>query len=153
MNNQKKVFLFFLLIGVGLLFAFVNQIDFAAHLQQKLNLFYQRHIPVALHLTFNQPRYTAGDTAYYRVDFFTADHQYPVEGRQIINVSLLDGMGNVLRDSRVLLKDGSASNQILLPSNLSPGKYSVVAYHEVMKNHDRSLFFQRPLWISGPTQF
>lgn len=134
------------------LMGFSRQFDFTATLQQKLRLYYQRHIPVKIHLTFNQPKYAPGDTAYYKVNFFTANSFKPVSGRQIMNVNLIDGRGEVAHHAKLLLNDGVGFNQIPLPESIKPGRYSVVAFDEVMKDYDPSLFFQCPFWISGPVR-
>src|SRR5687768_16081414 len=88
------------------------QFDFAGTLQQKLRLYYDRHIPVKIHLTFNQPKYDAGDTAYYKINLFTAEHYRLIGGRQIATVKLLNDQREVVRQSKVLLKDGVGFNQI-----------------------------------------
>ena len=53
------------LLSTTLLAGFGFQADFARTLQEKLAKYYQRHVPVKIHLTFNQPRYAPGDTVFY----------------------------------------------------------------------------------------
>ena len=132
-----------------LLTAFSVQDDFIQTLQQKLNAYYQYNIPVKLHLFFNQPEYIAGDTAYFKVSFVTAQDHRPIGGHQIINVNLTDRKGKVIHHQKVALNDGAGSNQLAVPNTLTPGVYTLVAYSDWMKNHDASLFYYHNFIVAG----
>ena len=147
--RRRKTVLRLLVLCVGLLMAFTYQSDFANTLQQKLTLYYQRHVPAKIHLSFDLPRYLPGDTAYYKIRYFTADALLPIGGRQILNVKLLDSTGNELHQAKILVVNGLGFNQIPLPDDLSPGRYSVVVFSDAMKRGHGSLFFHQPLWVIG----
>ena len=138
--------------AAALLMSFSLQADFVTVLRDKLRLYYQRHVPVKIHMSFNQPSYAPGDTAYFSLYFFTADGFRPISGRQILNVRLMNGSGIAVRDSRILIVDGAGFNQLPILGSDTAGRYTVVAYSEAMLDAGQSLFFQRPLWVSGTAE-
>lgn len=131
--------------------AFSEQGNFARILQEKLGLYYARHIPLKVHLTFNQPTYVPGDTAFYGIRLFTAEGHLPIEGRQILNVLLLNSEGEPVQRHRGLVTNGRGTNQLPLPEGLPSGIYTVAAFHPVMEGEDTDLFFQMPLYVVGPS--
>lgn len=136
----------------GALLAFAVRPGFADRLKEGLILYYRWNAPVKIHLTFNQAEYAPGDTALYKIYLFTADDFRSVPEREIVTVQLVDLYGKIIQQAKVLVKDGGGFNQISIPEAAAPGKYTVIAFHEAMKTQDRSLFFQRPLWVAGRTR-
>jgi hypothetical protein len=86
-----------------------------------------------LHLVFNQDRYTAGDTAWFKVYFLNSDMS-PVKGRQLVNFGLVSPEGVLTQHFLFGVTDGIGSNQVILPVDASAGIYSVAAYNSWMKN-------------------
>src|SRR6478736_3495744 len=92
-----------------------------------------------LHITFNQPAYIPGDTAFFRGFLLRGNPLKRVSGRHVVNIKLLDRNSQTLLFDKVLFFDGVGISQIVLPTNLSPGAYSIVAYSdEMMKFFDPS---------------
>lgn len=138
-----------IILPVMLLAAFTYQDEFIDTLQQKLKTYYQQNIPVKLHLFFNQPEYAAGDTAYYKVSFLSAQDNRPIGGHQVIHVNLTDRKGKLIHHQNIAVNNGLGSNQLAVPASLAPGVYTVVAYSDWMKNHDTSLFYYHDLTVAG----
>ncbi|MBT1707080.1 hypothetical protein KK062_02540 [Fulvivirgaceae bacterium PWU5] len=135
---------FVLLLPVGTVHA---QADFATRLTDRLSTFYARHIPVKLHLFFNQPAYHPGDTAYFHISFLTAEGYKGFSGRQIIDVALVDDKNVPVVRQQVLVRDGFGYNQVAIPASLDPGNYTVTAYSDWMKNYDPELIYHTSLSI------
>jgi hypothetical protein len=123
------------------------QTDFATRLTDKLSTFYARHIPVKLHLFFNQPAYHPGDTAYFHISFLTAEGYKGFSGRQIIDVALVDDKNEPVVRQQVLVRDGFGHNQVVIPASLVPGTYTVTAYSDWMKNYDPALIYHTSLSV------
>lgn len=120
---------------------------------EKLRAYYETHIPVKLHLWFNQPMYAAGDTAFFRVAFLSAEEGAPIKGFNLVEVEVADEHGRVVLQQVVRIRDGWGGNQIIIPEHLPPGNYRVVAYDNWMKNFDRSRHFMGELRIAGEYLF
>lgn len=105
-----------------------------------------------LHLSFNQPAYVAGDTAFFKAYLLT-DNLIPLRGRQIMNLAIIDAEGQVRKRQTYRIDDGIAANQTVVPNDLEPGIYRVVAYTSWMKNFSPKLFFNSLLTIAGENQF
>src|SRR5687768_12541271 len=139
---MKRIGILFVVACLFLHVAVAQQSDFSVKLQEKLKRYYERHVPVKIHLTFSQQRYVPGDTAFYRIHFFTSDNFLPVDGRHILTVVLLDNEGTMVHEAKILLTGGEANNHIPIPVDAAPGRYTVIAFNEVMKEYDPTLFFQ-----------
>jgi hypothetical protein len=99
-----------------------------------------------LHLVFNQDRYTAGDTVWFKAYFFNNDLS-PVKGRQLVDLSLVSPEGNELQHFLFSVNNGIGWNQVVLPSNTQPGIYGVTAYNSWMKNFDPPPLFNSNLFV------
>jgi hypothetical protein len=144
----KSVFLA-RLIPLVFLLAFASEDDFRKRIQEKLKGYYDRNMPVKLTFFFNQSQYVPGDTIFFRALFVKAvDHQ-PVPGRQIVNVDVTDHEGITVLQQKIVLENGWAGNQIVIPRDLLPGAYTLVGHTNWMKNHDHRLLSYNRLLISG----
>ncbi|MCD9016463.1 hypothetical protein [Parachryseolinea silvisoli] len=120
---------------------------FVVRLKEKLAAFYENRLPVKLHLFFNQPAYYPGDTAYFHISFLSEQGLRGIGGRQIIQVSLMDGQNTPVIRQQVLIRDGFGYNQLVIPPSLPAGMYTVTAYSNWMNNFDKSLLYQTRLPI------
>jgi hypothetical protein len=145
--NRKIAISIALLLSV--LTAFREEDNFISQLQGKLTAFYDKRIPVKLHVSLNQPRYVPGDTMLYKITFVNAAGHSLVPGRQVIHIHLVD-LSNVKRiDVSVLVKDGVGAGALTLPKALAPGSYMLQAYHDAMLIGEVIQIFQQPVIISG----
>lgn len=117
----------------------------------KLETYYKTYPQVRVHLIFNQPKYAPGDTAFFKVFFLHEDFR-PVPDKQIITLELKDANANNVQAQNIRVMDGEGYNQIIFSNNLPPGEYTLVAYSEVMKNLDPTLFFSKKFLITGRMQ-
>src|SRR5258705_1335788 len=118
-----------LLIFLFLLTAFVMDDggDVISVLRERWALFHQNYKRVKLDLFFNQPRYSPGDTALVRTLYLTASDLKPVGGRQIVYVDLMDQQGARVFKNQLMVINGFASNELVIPQDLSPGIYLILA--------------------------
>jgi hypothetical protein len=128
-----------------------------AHAQQapielwtkKLQEYYAVRKPVKLHLRFNQSMYAPGDTAFFRIAFISAEEMTPIKGFNLIELDVVNSQGNVVIQQVVRIRDGWGANQIVLPEDILPGNYRVIARDNWMKNFDRLQYFEGELRVAG----
>ena len=126
--------------------------DPITEITEKFNSYNKIFPQTKLHLSFNQPSYVAGDTAFFNV-YLLSDHLIPIRGRQIMNLAIIDAEGQVRKRQTYRIDDGKAASQTVIPKDMAPGIYRLVAYTNWMKNFSSKLFFNSLLTIAGENQF
>lgn len=99
-----------------------------------------------LHLSFNQYKFTPGDTAYFNA-YYLDEKLHGVKGKQLINIHLVDPNGVSVVHNKFNVNYGTGFNQLVIPDSLSAGNYSIVAYSNWMRNFDQKFFFQRTVSV------
>lgn len=94
-------------------------------------------------IVFNQPKFAAGDTAFFRGHLMSGDLK-AVAGKKIVNLKLFTPDNEEVLYNRVVFQNGSCANQLVLPGQLSPGVYSLVVYAD-----RSSSLYQIPFLIAG----
>ena len=69
-----------------------------------------------LHITFNQPGYMPGDTAFFRGYLLDDGSLEYIHGMNVVNFKLLDRESKTVLFDRVLFFDGVGINQIVFPA-------------------------------------
>lgn len=135
---------FFLFINVALAF----QETFEERLFQQMASYREQEAPT-LSVTFHQPYYVPGDTAYFVVrSICQMGNCVPVR-RQIVKILLSSATGEIELRQNVLMTDGAAGNQILIP-NIAPGLYQFSASIQSKEKKSPATFVTVPLTIQGP---
>lgn len=138
-------------IATCLLGSFVLD-DPISELTEKFNAHNAAFPQVKLSLSFNQPAYASGDTAFFKAYLLTEELK-PVRGRQIVELSTIDSEGNEVNHQSFRIENGMAANQIYIPNDIDPGIYKVIAYTNWMKNFSSKLYYNWLLTISGENHF
>lgn len=125
--------------------------DFLTTLAQRFEAYRNANPQVSVHLLFNQDKYVAGDTAFFKA-YFVNEVFRPMEGKQILELEVFDQNGRLAQKQSFRVVDGKSENQIILSDELQPGKYKFVAYSEWMKNFDEAFFFSREFILAGRYQ-
>lgn len=128
-----------------------STLDTIPELVEKLEAYYKAYPQVRLHLTFNQPKYAPGDTAFFKAYFLTEDF-LPVQEKQIITLEVKDQNGNNLQVQNFRVADGEGNNQVIFSESLPFGEYTITAYSEWMKNFSPSLFYRKKITLAGRKQ-
>ncbi|MBN8651944.1 MAG: hypothetical protein J0L67_10985 [Cytophagales bacterium] len=92
-----------------------------------------------LMLVFNQPKYIAGDTIYFKA-FYRVN---PIESLpdELVNVNLIDFNGQPIANVIFPLRNGTGYSQLILPDTLQAGIYMITAQTNWMRNFNK-LFTQ-----------
>ncbi|MBI1769463.1 MAG: hypothetical protein HY015_03595 [Bacteroidetes bacterium] len=147
---MKKSILFFLLI---LSASFLTEENLISELKNRSDAYFANTARAKLNLLFNQPKYAPGDTAYFRTLYLNAAELKPLKGNQIVHIYLFDQYGKRKMAHWVSVNDGLTSNKMVIPEDLVPGNYVLVAFTNWMKNLDKSLFFRKQFLVSGQNLF
>jgi hypothetical protein len=111
-----------LLLGI-LAFSLIALTDdpFLVQLQAKLSRYYNKNIPLKLHVFLNQPAFASGDTLRYKTTLVADSDHGLIPDRQIVNIRLLDDKSNVVLDSKIVLNNGIGTGQLVLPGQMKQG--------------------------------
>jgi len=90
---------------------------------------------------FNQPRYSPGDTAYFKVFLFESDSLLRLSS--IASVAIVNRHARQVALAHVRVQYGRSHSQIVLPDSLSPGLYRAVAFTDHMVNNPSSVVFEQ----------
>lgn len=146
-------FLFILFLSFTGYFTLAFQEQPLREADRTLASYFENASPLKVNLTLNQPSYVAGDTIFFRATVITEANQKTLNNNTILHVMMLNAEGDAVRNQKVRLENGVASNQLTIPSSIKPGLYVLVAYHDWMKNTAPDFFFQTFVLIHGPLQF
>jgi hypothetical protein len=114
-------------------------------LARRFNSYHDAPARTRIHLIFNQPVYSPGDTAFFKGYFLT--HQLnKVEGKQLLHFNLVDAEGKSRLHFMFYSIDGNAQNQFVVPATIPPGIYLVTAHSNWAKEVDE-IGFKKELRI------
>ncbi len=103
---------------------------------------------VYLHLDKNY--YTAGDTIWFKGYTVTGpSHKLsPISG--ILNVELINSDNKIVKAIKLLMTNGTANGDIILPESLKEGSYHVRAYTNWMRNYNTVYFYNSVIKVANP---
>jgi hypothetical protein len=99
-----------------------------------------------LHLVFNQDKFSTGDTVWFKTFLLTENMTF-VEGKQLIDVNLVDSQGQSKTHFLFAINNGMAENQLVIPNTLAAGFYLITAHSNWMKNFDPTLIFKKEITV------
>jgi hypothetical protein len=140
---MSKAFLFLLCIFLG---SAIQAQNLVSSLGNQLDQYQNSFPQLRPYLIFNQEKYAPGDTAYFKIYFFT-ENLRPVGGRHILQLSVINFQGKEVITENIGVKDGIGFNQLALPDSLREGIYQFVVCNDWMKNFDHTLFFKKEILI------
>ncbi|HTF20996.1 MAG TPA: hypothetical protein VK658_23135 [Chryseolinea sp.] len=139
--------------GVWCTRVYAQQASFIQDLQGRLDRYYAAGSPLVIDMQFNQPAYVPGDTAWFSLWVTTEQQGLPVAGRQVVNVNLATRGGKVVLRHRVLVNNGLAHAQIVVPLTLQPGIYTVVAWTDWMTNDNPAMYGYKNFLVNGDRRY
>ena len=146
---MKKIALSIVALTLTSAFVILDPGNPISQLHQRIDTYNKKYHRNKLDLFFNQSKYSPGDTALLRTLYLTASDLKPVQGRQIVYIELFDQKGARVFRNQILVVNGFASNALVIPKEVNPGIYLVVAYSDWMRNLDPSLFFKQQFFVTG----
>lgn len=118
-------------------------------LVSKMDRYRKSYPQEKVHLHFDKPFYTIGDTLYFKAYIVNADKNKPSLLSNILHVDLLDYTNTVKKSVTLPLEEGIGWGDFLLADTLAEGAYTVQAYTNWMRNFDSSFFFTKKIMIGN----
>ena len=100
-----------------------------------------------IYLHTDRDKYVAGDTIWFSATLFDASSHLLSEASNTVYVSLLNENKQPTLEQKLFCNLGQTSGSLVLSTNLSTGAYGLVAYTNLMRNHDESFFFQKQIQV------
>ncbi len=132
------IFLLSLNLGYGQQF---RQVD------KNLDVFYKLNPSSKINLFFNQPNYIPGDTAYFLTRFLNSVDFKLIKKKSVFHLLLVDKAGHKAFDQFLLVENGLAPNQMVIPPTLHPGIYRLLCFKE--QSNAQELVYQQTFEIPG----
>ncbi|MDO6390563.1 hypothetical protein Q4E40_10535 [Pontibacter sp. BT731] len=100
-------------------------------------------------LVHSQPWYMAGERLWYSA---IVRKSSTAPASRVLYVELLDAKGSTLINQRLVLEDGKAQGDFLLPKNMPSGNYTLRAATNWMRNFSARQHWQEPLTVVNPNE-
>lgn len=107
------------------------------------NVLYQEKAYLHLDKSF----YTTGEDIWYSAYLVDGSSHNRRNGSGVLYVDLIDPAGEQVLSQNIQIKEGLAKGDIMLPDDLTTGKYIIRAYSNWMRNVHPDYFFQKEIDI------
>jgi len=135
-------------LAVGLLVAFQLPDDaFLQRLIRQLTRFYAATYPEESYLHLDKPTYVAGETVWFKAYVVDAARHRPDTLSRVLYVDLLGPNQKLVRQEVLQLTRGTTDGSLPLTDTLAPGRYTVRAYTNWMRNIGPDYFYTRAISI------
>lgn len=147
---MNKIAFNFLILIMLLVTAATLRTEFPATLQQQLSVYYRYYAPAKLFVDLNQPKYSAGDTAFFKIYVLSATGKPQTTGKHVVNVMLVNTKQQSILHNKTLIHDGKGFSQLIIPSTIPEGSYTLLAsIDDDAAGKIPPAYFQRPFVITG----
>ncbi|MBX2899752.1 MAG: hypothetical protein KF775_08875 [Cyclobacteriaceae bacterium] len=126
--------------------------DFLKTLEEAFQNYKAKFPRNSILLTFNQPSYIPGDTAFFSV-YYLSEGKKTIKGTHLVHVDIVSGNGEVVKKSLFKLRDGIGHSKISIDNSIQPGIYKFIGYTDAMIKGNQHSFFQEEIEIVGNSQF
>ncbi|CCG54196.1 Protein of unknown function precursor [Flavobacterium indicum GPTSA100-9 = DSM 17447] len=99
-------------------------------------------------LQTNSNFYLAGENIFYKLICINSSNNQISNFSKVAYIELIDKEKKSILKQKLILKEGIASNDFFLPTNIQSGYYKVVAYTTWMTNYNS--FFEKDILIINP---
>lgn len=91
--------------------------------------------------------YAAGDTIWLKVYVFEATSHHLSQKSQVVYLLLQNKLNKIIKEAKVVVQNGHANSQLILPKNLVAGQYELTAYTHLMRNYSEKAFYTKNIKI------
>ncbi|MBI4548835.1 MAG: carboxypeptidase-like regulatory domain-containing protein [Ignavibacteriae bacterium] len=110
---------------------------------------YSKHLPSdRVYLHFDKPFYKPGETIWFRA-YVRSDDLKASQHSDILHVEFINPKGSITQQLTLVAKDGVASGDIDLSSDVPGGIYKVKAYTQWQKNFEDPFFFEKEIQVQS----
>ncbi|WP_255075714.1 hypothetical protein [Lacihabitans sp. CCS-44] len=91
--------------------------------------------------------YAAGDTIWLKAYVFEATSHHLSQKSQVVYLLLQNKLNKIIKEAKVVVQNGHANSQLILPKNLVAGQYELTAYTHLMRNYSEKAFYTKNIKI------
>lgn len=143
---QRVGTVFLLLAGMTLSLSAFRSASLGDILQEKFNAFYTRNASAKLVLLLNQSTFLPGDTLLFSARYLD-ETNHSVKGYHIAQLDLVNPEGKTVQRMLFKIKEGFASNQLVLPATLVPSNYRLMASTNLLRSFDEDLLLWKEIQV------
>jgi hypothetical protein len=103
----------------------------------------------SVHLHFDKPYYSLGDTIYFKAYVTMNEQHRPTPLSEVLHVDLIGPGDRIIESVKLPLKQGCAFGDLTLADSLAAGRYRVRAYTRWMRNEGAGAFFDGVLAVGS----
>lgn len=144
--KSRKLFLVIGLIPV-FMYAFVTDDTAIKTITLKLEKLRKNYPQEKLHLQFDKPYYSIGDTIYFKAYLVNAEKNTPSVTSNVLYVDLVNDKDSIESSVKLPVTDGVAWGTIHITDLLHEGNHRIRAYTNWMRNFDDAFFFDKVITI------
>ncbi|MCP9748008.1 hypothetical protein EGI24_15005 [Lacihabitans sp. CS3-21] len=97
----------------------------------------------------DKDNYVSGDTIWLKAYVFEATSHHLSQKSQVVYLLLQNKLNKIIKEAKVVVQNGHANSQFILPKNLVSGQYELTAYTNLMRNYSEKAFYTRNIKIVG----
>jgi hypothetical protein len=125
------------------------QDDLTLKLSKGFKAFRESYSPVKLLLTFNQPAYVSGDTAFFCAFYLNADGNTLMSGKEVGHFLLVNEKGEIVAHEKNSLLNGIGNHYMVIPGPDKGKHFRMIAYTTWMMNVNKDYYFEKDLVVNG----
>ncbi len=123
------------------------QQSFSKKLKEQLNFKSDNLKKESLFLHTNGRLFSAGDTIWFKAYNFDHRNLKPAQSSHLLTVCLLDNDKKNLKLQKHVIINGISNGEIVLPNNIQPGNYNIVAYTNFSAYSDLDAVFTKSIEV------
>lgn len=143
---SQRFGIFTLLIGLCSLATAFRSVDLVDTIQEKFNLFYARNASAKLVLSLNQSTFLPGDTIFFSARYLD-ENNLTIKGHHIAQLDLVNPDGKTEHRILFKIKEGAATNQVILPVDLLPSNYRLIASTDLIRSFENDLLLWKEVHV------
>jgi hypothetical protein len=147
---QKNILFTFIYLSLGWTCLAQKKKDNFGDVAQSLRQFSNTHFEENIYLHINSSFLLVGESVLFKAYCLKAVDNTTSSLSSVAYVELIDANANPVLRSKILLKEGEGSGDFFLPSTLSSGNYTLIAYTQWMRNYSIQKFFKTQITIINP---
>lgn len=115
-------------------------------IQEKFNSFYAKNESAKLTLVVNQSLFISGDTVRF-VAYYLNESNQLIKGSHIAQLDVVSPSGKTKQRILFRLKDGIATNQLILSTEMQPSNYRLVASTSLIRRYGNELLLWKEIQV------
>ena len=153
MNRMKNLLVATLLLLLNKDLPLFCQIKTADSLQNQFINYQLHHLQEKIYIHTDKNFYLPNELCWFKIYLVDAFFNKPSNISKIAYLELLDNRNKVVFQTKIAINNGLDQGSFQIPSSLSTGTYTLIAYTNWMKNFNSELYFSKPISVLNPQNY